>query len=92
MKRIYMRLPEGIIKKTLQVYTFYGLVCRLNQRKKILENEKHSNLIIFHINDFTYNCNITTFVISTQVKVKTSLSIGKISFKCEHEIIDVEVT
>ena len=40
----------------------------------------------------TCNCNITTFVISTQVKVKTSLSIGKISFKCEHKIIDVEVT
>ena len=41
-----MRLPEGIIKQTLQVYTFYGLVCRLNQRKKFLGNEKHSLLYI----------------------------------------------
>ena len=37
-------------------------------------------------------CNITTFVISTQVKIQSILPIGKISFKCEHEIIDVEVT
>ena len=51
MKRIYMRLPEGTIKQALQVYTFYGLVCRLNQRKKFLGNEKHSNLLILYIND-----------------------------------------
>ena len=60
-----MRLPEGIIKQTLQVYTFYGLVCRLNQRKKFLGNLKHSNLIIFYINDY--------------LEVEILLSIGKIS-------------
>ena len=51
-----MRLPEGIIKQTLQVYTFYGLVCRLNQRKKFLGYEKHSNLIISYINDYLEVC------------------------------------